>query len=156
MSSETITKNDLTEILNGVFAPQKCWGTLTTLSAAMTLTTTETVIPLTTFNGSKCSLSSNGIKVDEAGVYAITGSAYFSTGYTVNDLIHLRLLNGSTRLSEMVKRVYSANPYEVIHTDIIASLAAGDVVQLKAYNQIAARGQIGSNTGLGIMLHRIA
>lgn len=156
MSSESITLNDLKDILNGVFAPQKCWGTLVTLSATMTLTTTETVIPLTTFNGLKCSLSSNGIKVDETGVYMITGSAYLSTGYTVNDIIHLRLFKGSTRISEMVKRVYSTNPYEVIHTDIITSLDAGDTVQLKAYNQTGARGNVGSNTGLGIMLHRIA
>lgn len=162
MSSEAITKNDLKEILEGAISQKVpvCWGSLllpTASGTALTLTQSSQKIPLSVFDGVDCALSANGIKVNKAGVYLVSGSGYFSTGFTVNDLIHLRIYKNSTYVAEMVKRVYGADPYEVIHSGpVILNLAAGDTVYLYAYNQTGARGLVGNNVGMGITLNRIA
>lgn len=134
-----------------------CYGSLVGFSNAITLSTSETKIPLDTFTGSGCSKASNGIKVDKAGVYEISGAAYFATGFSSSDILHLRLKVNTTNVAEQVKRTYSTAPYEIMHVgSVIVSMSAGDVVYLYAFNQTAARGTVSQNTGCGIMLNRIA
>lgn len=157
MSSESITQNDLKDILNGVFAPQKCWGTLVNISADMSLTNSAQKIPLINFSGNKCAAYNNGIRVEEAGVYEISGAAYCNTGYTTGDVINLVIYvdNGGSLSAQLSarRRAIQANPYEVVVTGpLIMELNAGAVAYLYAHNQGGARGKIGpwNNTRLSI------
>lgn len=157
MSSESITQNDLKDILNGVFAPQKCWGTLVNISADMSLTNSAQKIPLINFSGNKCAAYNNGIRVEEAGVYEISGAAYCNTGYTVGDVINIVIYvdNGGSLSAQLsaCRRAIQANPYEVVVTGpLIMELNAGAVAYLYAHNQGGARGKIGpwNNTRLSI------
>lgn len=133
------------------------YGELYGMSSNLTLSTSAKKVALTTFSGSGCQLSSNGIKVANAGTYMINGSAYCTTGYTANDIIHIQLYKGSTSLCDSTKRVSNASPYEIMPVGpIIVTLAANDVIYLYAHNQGGARGTVATNTLTHITLHRIA
>ena len=133
------------------------YGELYGMSSNLTLSTSAKKVALTTFSGSGCQLSSNGIKVANAGTYMINGSAYCTTGYTANDIIHIQLYKGSTSLCDSTKRVSNASPYEIMPVGpIIVTLAANDVIYLYAHNQTGARGTVATNTLTHITLHRIA
>jgi hypothetical protein len=134
------------------------YGTLTELTSNTTLTASAAKLPLKTFSGVGCSLSSNGIKVAEAGTYMVWGSAYVYGSFTANDIIHLRLYKNSTYLSlESIYRTPIATPYNMIHMGpFIVTLAANDVLYLYAYNQTAARGTIQSSASCGLTIRRIA
>lgn len=136
---------------------QNTYGTLLTLSSSMTLSTSAAKLPLNTFTGSGCSKSSNGIKVDKAGIYQVSGMAYLTTGFTANDIIHLQLRKNTTTIAEAVWRTYNAAPYQTLYTGpMIVSLAAGDIIYLYAYNQTGARGTAATKTDAGIVINRIA
>lgn len=134
------------------------YGIFMDLTANLSLSTSEKKLPLKTFTGSGCTSSSNGIKVNKAGVYEISGTAYFHSGFTVNDIVHLQLWKNSTLLEDFGQRLSTANPYENVNiSPYIISLAANDVIYMYAYNQTGSRGQI--NTGATrtfMMLNRIA
>lgn len=134
------------------------YGSLTGMASTLTLSTTAQQLPLGgTFVGNGCSASSNGVMVEEAGTYMITGSAYLFGGYTANDIVHLTINAGSTEVADCVFRAPTANPYQTISTaPVVVQLAANTVVTLWAYNQVAARGTINSRAGHGLTVLRIA
>ncbi len=137
--------------LNGVY------GHLTTLSAQMSLTTTAQKIPLTSFTGSGCALSSNGIKVNEAGIYIISGSAYLATGFNSLDIVHVEVWVNNSVANAALTRLANANYYiTVTVAPFVYSLSANDVVYLYAYNQAADRGVIANQYRNGLCLFRIA
>lgn len=116
------------------------WG-FATAASDTTLTTTATKAAFTVFNGEGCSLSSNGIKVEQAGWYEISGSYEFRTNFTANDIIHIYIRNGSTDIAHTLWRTYSTTPYHTIAVaPFVAQLAANDVVYMYVYNQTGARG----------------
>lgn len=144
-------------VLSELRKVQNTYGVLTTLSSSLSLTTSAQKVPLNTFTGNNCSKSSNGIKVTDAGVYEVSGSAYFQSGFTANDLAHLQIRVGSTTAIESVKRLSNASPYEIVVVPAtIVTLNANDVIYLYAYNQSGARGTVASYTGNGLVLKRIA
>lgn len=121
------------------------YGQIEGMSSNLSLTTSRQKLALNTFAGIGCSKSSNGIKVTNAGVYLVTAHAYLQSGYTENDLVHVLITkNGSDDgLAEAVIRAPATSPYEIMTVGpVIASLAAGDVVYVHAYNQTGARGAI--------------
>ena len=148
---------DVKALLTKILKVHGTYGALYSLSSSLSLTTTSQKVPIDTFVGEGCSKSSNGIKVKEAGVYEISGSAYFSTGFTANDLVHVEIWVNSTVINDAIFRTGTANYYcSVAVAPIIYSLNAGDVVYLYAYNQAGARGLVESRRRNGLALHRIA
>lgn len=124
-----------------------CYGYASNVPNAITLTTSAQKLTLNQFTGSGCSLSSNGIKVEKAGIYEISGTAYFTTGFTVNDVMHMLLIKNSTTVVDNGKRAYAAAPYENIYVSpTIINLAAGDVIYVHVYNQTGARGTVGTGS----------
>lgn len=134
------------------------YGSLTGMASALTLTTSAQKLPLGgTFVGNECSESSNGVMVEEAGTYMITGSAYLFGGYTANDIVHLLVHVGATEVADCLFRATTTNPYQTISTaPVVVQLAANTVVTMHAYNQVAARGTINSKAGHGLTVLRIA
>ena len=132
------------------------WGSYTNQSGNLSLSTSAQKVPLSTFKGAGCSASSNGIKVSNAGVYAVSGSIYMATGYTANDLVHVGIYKNSTNMGEYLTRPAVGNPYQVAATQtMIISLAANDVVYLYAYNQVAARGLVSTRDAVGLTIWKI-
>lgn len=116
------------------------WG-FATAAAEATLANSATKAAFTVFNGEGCSLSSNGIKVEQAGWYEISGSFEFRSGFTANDICHIYIRKGSTDIAHTLWRTYSATPYHTITVaPFVAQLAANDVVYMYVYNQTGARG----------------
>lgn len=151
------TLSSVASSLSSVQTIQNTYAELYGMSSSLTLSTSGKKVALTTFSGSGCQLSSNGIKVTNAGTYMINGSAYCTTGYTVNDIVHIVLYKGSTSLHDSPKRVSNASPYEIMPVGpVIVTLAANDVIYLYAYNQTGARGTVATHTLTHITLHRIA
>lgn len=133
------------------------WGQLGGLSASQTLTASAAKMPLSTFAGNGCSASSNGIKVTNAGTYFVWASLYLTTGYTVGDLVHLKVYRGSTAISDWIFRIYNASHYSTPHFGPIAvTCSANDVLYLYAYNQTAARGVVASSTSCGLRILRVS
>lgn len=135
------------------------YASLMNQSSSLTLTTSSQKVPLhgsfSQYGG--CSESSNGIKVPVAGVYLITGLAYFTTGFAVNDIIHIELRKNDSSLGDSSCRVYLASAQQSFSTPTqIVSLAANDVITLHAWNQTAARGTVANRNGHGITLVKIA
>lgn len=149
-------QNEVSDALAHMIDVANTYGVAYNASSSITLGTSDKKIPLSTFMGNNCELSANGIKVKNSGIYKIEGAAYFSTGYTVNDLVHLTIYTNTTAGLDFVKRVYSATPYEVICTGVsIKPLQAGDIVYLYARNQAGARGTIGTSGSTRLTLNRI-
>lgn len=135
------------------------YASLTNQSTSLTLTTSAQKVPLhgsfAQYGG--CSESGNGIKVPVAGVYLITGLAYFTTGFAESDMIHADLRKNGSSLGDSICRTYLASAYQSLAAPTrIVSLAANDIITLHAWNQTAARGTVESRNGHGIMLVKIA
>lgn len=133
------------------------WGFATGASDT-TLSNSETKVSFTSITASGCSLSSNGIKVNAAGNYEISGSYEFRTGFTANDICHIIVKNGTTVIAHALWRTYSANPYYTMTLPpFVAQLSANDVIYMYVYNQGGARG-IGRATatqGNGLYVKRL-
>lgn len=125
-------------------------------NAELTLTTSAQKIALTSFSGYGMSATSNGIKVAKAGTYLVIGSAYFHSGFTANDIVHLIILKNGTYICDSILRMYTASPYQTVQDSTIVTCAANDVFYLYAYNQTAARGKIASRDGHGLSVVRLA
>lgn len=130
-------------ILNYLAGVHNTYGVLKDLSANRALTSSSTKIPLITFNGSGCSLSSNGIKVTNGGVYTVCASIYLGDGFTANDIVHLVINVNSKEIIHEQIRLHLAGAWTTYSTDnTIVNLNAGDVVYMYAYNQSGARGNV--------------
>ena len=78
-------------------------------------------------------------------------------GFTANDIVHLRIYVNSTYNMDSVKRMGTSNPYEVVYNGVlIKELNAGDMIYLYAYNQTAARGNVGNQANTRLTVNRIA
>lgn len=122
---------------------QNTYAVLKDMSANKALTTSSAKIPLITFSGANCSLSSNGIKVAKGGVYTVCASVYLGDSFTANDIVHIVINANSTEVVHEQIRVHNAGAWTTYSTDnVIVTLNAGDVVYLYAYNQTGARGNV--------------
>lgn len=149
-------QNEVSDALGYLYEVVNTYGRLESMSSTLSLTTTAKKLPLNTFTGNNCQLSSNGIKVNKAGLYMIWGSAYFSTGFTALDLVNVMVYVNSSQISDGSNRIDTANYYNVIATSpVIMPLAANDVVYLYARNGAANRGVVENRTGTGLYLKRI-
>lgn len=137
---------------------QNTYGFAYGMAADMTLTNSASKLTLNNFSGSGCSLSSGGIKVNETGIYLVSCTAYFTTGFTASDTCHAQIYHNNSMAVECAKRVYNASPYENISVSpCIINMSANDVVYMYAYNQTAARGKVSlSNSRTYLTLNRIA
>lgn len=96
------------------------------------------------------SLNPAVIKVKQAGMYLVKIAAYFTTGFTVNDMIHVNIEkqpSGSSSwtvmgLAAFLERVNNASYYRQSSSMGYMPLNEGDSIRMTAYNQTAARGQI--------------
>ena len=131
-------------------------GTFTELTSNMTLTKSFVKMPFKTFSGVGCSAYSNGIKVDNAGVYIVSGGMYCSTGYNSSDYVHIRIMVNNTNVYDYIDRVSSSTPYTIYQTmPVILDLQTNDVVYLYVQNETAARGNVITRVGLGLQLWQI-
>lgn len=170
LSGGTITGNldvdgDVSFSGNVTIADKAAWrnelgiyahGTFTEMTSNMNLTTQFVKVPLKTFSGVGCSASSNGIKVDNAGIYIASGGMYFSTGFTIGDYVHIRIIVNSANMFDQIDRVSSIEPYTIYQTmPVILNLQADDVVYLYVQNETASRGRVITRVGLGLQLWQI-
>ena len=140
-------QNEVSDALGFVCDAITTYGFASNLTAAFSLGSSAAKLPLKDFIGNGCSLSSNGIKVNNAGVYEVSATAYYYTGFTVNDTVHLLVYKNSTVIADNGMRIPTANPYENLNiSPIIVNLAANDVVYLYAYNQSGARGTVAASS----------
>lgn len=104
------------------------------------------------------SANSDTITVKSAGVYTIDAGFYFSTNFTTNDLMHGKVcVNGAGgAFREVISRATQAAPYLQISKSITMQLNAGDVVDLRMYNQTGARGVCNVNGAQYLHITRIA
>lgn len=88
------------------------------------------------------SANSDTITIKKTGVYTIDAGFYFSAGFNTNDLMHGKIhINGSGGAhTEVMYRAAQTDPYLQISKSITMQLNAGDVVDLRMYNQSGARG----------------
>lgn len=132
------------------------WGRIVGQASNLTLSTSWQKVPLSSFYGSGCSASSNGIKVAQGGNYWVQGTIYLTTGFTAGDLIHVAIYKNGTLINECRRHVAYANPYETFDVPAtILSLSANDVVYIYAYNQNGARGLVQSLYNVGLHLHKV-
>ena len=132
------------------------WGQYMEQTGGLSLSTSSQKVPLKTFAGQGCSSSSNGIKVEQAGDYVVSGSVYMSTGFSAGNLVHVEIFQNSTLRADCLRCASKTNPYETWHVGpIIITCAAGDVLYLHAYNQSAASGTASSRTGCGLTVYQI-
>ena len=151
--TRSITVSDIGPWLKTLFS----WGQLVGLSASQTLTASAVKMPLSTFTGNGCTASSNGIKVTNGGTYLVWASLYLTTGYTVGDLVHIKVYRNSTAVADWIFRMYSASHYSTPHFGPIAvTCSANDVLYLYAYNQTDARGVVASSTSCGLRILRVS
>lgn len=135
---------------------QLAYGQIRNLTAAKTLSTSWQTLPLKDFTGEGCSKSNNGIAVTNSGIYIISGVVYLSTGFNVNDSIHIAAYINNSNAFESYTRITAANTYtSAFLSPFIASLSANDIVTLRAYNQTASRGTAGATVDMGLTLFQI-
>lgn len=151
-----VTYNGQSIVNNEVAHITMPYGTLVEMSADLTLTTSYQKTALINFSGDGCFLSSNGIEIEADGIYDITASLYVAASYQADDIVHAGIYVNDTHIQHGQYRTHTANPYSImIVPRVLYHLVAGDVVNLRAYNQSGARGIIGRvNTGL--RLNRIS
>lgn len=103
------------------------------------------------------SANSDTITIKKTGVYTIDAGFYFSTGFTTNDLMHGKFcINGSGgAFSEVISRATQAAPYLQLSKSITMQLNAGDVVDIRMYNQTGARGVCNVNGAQYLHITRI-
>lgn len=107
------------------------------------------------------SLNPATIKTKKRGMYLVKMSAYFTTNFTANDIIHINLerqQTGATTWTTMgvagyIGRVTNASWYQRIDCVGYLNLDIGDSIRMTCYNQTGARGRInvGGNTNLQII-----
>ena len=147
-----ITVTDVAPWLTTLFT----WGSMTEQTASVTLTTSAAKVTLKTFTGNGCSASSGGIKVASAGTYLVWESLYIGTGYTVGDIVHIKVYKNSSAITDYVYRISSASQYATPSGGPYAiTCAANDVLYLYAYNQTGARGTLTSSTSCGLRVLRV-
>ena len=103
------------------------------------------------------------ITVKKGGLYMVKASAYYTTGFTANDIIHTNVEKQASGASTwavlneagFLARVNNASWYN--RTDAVGfiSLNAGDAVRMTAYNQTGARGLISMNGNTMLQLVKI-
>lgn len=132
------------------------YGSLTSQSSALSLTQSAQKVPLSTFAGSGCSASSNGIKVSQAGVYMVCGSVCLYNGFTAGDLVHVTIrVNSNDKCYARIRPV-NGGSYETVQVGpAILELAANDTVYLFARNQDGARGSLAGLAGVGLVIRQI-
>lgn len=103
------------------------------------------------------SANNDTITIKETGVYTVDAGFYFSTNFTTNDLMHGKFcVNGSGgAFSEVISRATQAAPYLQLSKSITMQLKAGDVVDLRMYNQTGARGVCNVNGAQYLHITRI-
>ena len=124
------------------------WTTAYGMAASATLAASSADIPLaqSTGAGAAAALESGGLKMSREGTVLATGSLSLGSGFSVGDLVHLRVAkNGSHTGADIVHVMPVASGGTVQITTVVA-VAAGDVLTLRAWNGKAARGTASANT----------
>lgn len=126
-------------------------ATLAGMANDFSLSTSNAKIPLSTFSESDpdglFSASSNGIKVAASGTVLVIATAYFYTGFTVDDLAWIMIFKNSSAVCEHGIRVVTSNAYQSAFCSTLVDVSAGDVIYLYARNATAARGIVKNYTG---------
>lgn len=134
------------------------WATAYALPAAYQLqqSTNGTELPTLQFvnltgNSSDITLSDGSIVCPRPGsVLAVAHVALGTSGFTANDIIHLRIQrNGANTGADLVERKVSTG-YGTMQLVTVVSVAAGDVISAKAWNQTAARGTVQNSSSTRI------
>ena len=128
------------------------WATAYTPSSFACSQSAATVV-MTQIDGSAnhgFELSDGGLKCPHSGIVIILGNAMLNTGYTANDIVHLRLYKGSTATGPDVKERKVSTSQGTLSISTIAGVSAGEVIYLKGYNETAARGTFNANASTRI------
>lgn len=93
------------------------------------------------------SASHDVITIKQDGLYIVDAGWYFSSGFTANDILHgqIKLNGASGGYREAIYRTPIAAPYHQTSKSVIIPLKANDTLELRAYNQTAARGTMTVN-----------
>ena len=154
-----MSRGVIDQSMNYLAEVHSTYGTLRDMSANITCAASATKIALQNFSGNGCSKSSNGIKVNKAGVYEISATIYMGQNYQSNDIVHVLLYVNSTAVAHFQEKTFNTAMWSTFSTDrVIVNLSANDVVYLYAYNQGGAMSQLAtSNTSTtSLTLNRIA
>ena len=103
-------------------------------------------------------VSTGVVTVKKSGTYTIHGHWYFTTGFTVNDLVHGRIrINGGAALGwdRIVGRVVNASYYRADGLSMTVHLNAGDTIENVVMNQTAARGKYLPNGTISLIIAKI-
>lgn len=141
-------------------------GTVTLSTSAANYLTGRSAIGATTANYTDVyTVTTNPatIRVKKSGLYMVKASAYYTTGFTVNDIVHTNVekqTSGSTTWTTLneagfLARVNNASWYNRTDATGFIYLNAGDTVRMTAYNQTGARGLISMNGNTMLQLVKI-
>ena len=103
-------------------------------------------------------VSTGVVTVKQSGTYTIHGHWYFTTGFTVNDIVHGRIrINGGAALGwdRSVSRVVNASFYKAEGVSMTVHLNAGDTIENVMMNQTAARGKYLPNGTISLIIAKI-
>lgn len=140
----------VSKILSDIYAMQnKSCITACGNGSDISLTTSAKVIPMTTHRakrGTDLTVVSNGVICEKDGIVAISAYAYFTTGYTANDIVHIVIRKGGTNILNWADRMVSTSYRYLGIPTIYQTVTAGTLIDLCAYNQTGARGLVANNT----------
>lgn len=133
------------------FAPMEHaapWTCAYGMGAPMALAASAADVPLAKAMGSggAAELSSGGLVASRAGTVLLAGSASLGSGFAAGDAVHLRVaVNGAHTGADVVHVMPSASG-GTVQIATVASVAAGDVLTLRAWNASGARGTVAAST----------
>lgn len=144
--SITTAKEDISNNFSYVNAFVTSVGT----STNTTLSTSATICNLNLHDNSSgnefFNVEGDCIRINKTCSCEIFANIYLSTGYTVNDLVHMQIFRNDTIIARAIKRITHVNQYEILSlSPYVGTLYTGDKITLKVYNQTGARGTITVN-----------
>lgn len=98
------------------------------------------------------------ITTKEPGIYLVNAHFYFTTGFTVNDILHGFVgINTSANLgwNEIIYKTPSATPYHGVGLSFVYPLPENIQLALRMHNQTGARGYTNVNGNISLMVTKI-
>lgn len=125
--------------------PAGKWATAYNIPAVYNMTNAAAKVSLSNLTGGVdhgFALTNGGLECPYAGTVIVTGVIMLGTGYTANDLIHVRVYKNSSATGPDITERKVSTTYGSLQITTVVNVSKGDMLYLYAYNQTAARGTI--------------
>lgn len=97
------------------------------------------------FHGFKLN-PTGGIICPKSGVVLLIANAQLGTGFTANDIVHIRIVKNTSHTGPDVSDRVVSTSYGMRSIFTVVNVAKGDVVYARVFNQNGARGTLNANS----------